>query len=520
MTGMLTLAALQPIDWTIVAGYALIVVLLVTRFRGDSSDEDYYLAGRKMPAWAAGMSFLATGFSATWFVGSPQWTYDGDFRPLMLFSGGVVATVVVAAVLLPIHYQVGAITVYGYIERRFGRAARRWLGLWFSLGALIGGGAALYVASIALSSLFFAPQDPATKTQLILFIAGIGLFGTLYTTIGGLRGVIWTDVLQLSVMIGVGVFSVFLLLWQIPASWSQLLEYWQNAPRAPAQPVGEGGGVNKLHLVDFSWRWADPMTIWAGLIGMALFNITGFGAGQGMGQRLLSCRTSRHAGAAVIGGYLLAIAVVAMFMLIGLLLFAYSDPRVMGEAAVRFSASQRAFGEFIVHHLPVGVSGLAVAGLLAAIMSSLDSGVSAISSSITGDLGLADQGTSTSGDRRHAARRVTVLVGLALTAAACLVAVVHNPSNQALLDFVLSLSSFTGAGVLGVFAAGLLTKRGNGRSVGLALLTGAGAVACLQPWVTRPVLGVVIAWPWWVGIGAIPAFVVCAVPSPASGASS
>ena len=125
MIGVFTLAALGPIDWTIVGGYALIVVLLVSRFRADATDEDYYLAGRKMPAWAAGMSFLATGFSATWFIGSPQWTFDGDFRPLMLFSGGVVATIVVAAFLLPIHYRVGAITVYGYIERRFGRSARR-----------------------------------------------------------------------------------------------------------------------------------------------------------------------------------------------------------------------------------------------------------------------------------------------------------------------------------------------------------------------------------------------------------
>lgn len=514
MIGAFALAALGPIDWAIVGGYALIVVLVVTRFRADATDEDYYLAGRKMPAWAAGMSFLATGFSATWFVGSPQWTFDGDLRPLMLFSGGVVATTVVAAFLLPIHYRVGAITVYGYIERRFGQTARRWLGLWFSLGALIGGGAALYVAAIALSSLFYEPQDPASKAQLVLMIVGIGLFGTLYTTIGGLRGVIWTDVLQLTVIIGVGVFSVFLLLWQIPASWNELLTYWRTAPPGPAQPIDDAGGMNKLHLVDFSWRWADPMTLWAGLIGMALFNITGFGAGQGMGQRLLSCRSAKHAGAAVIGGYLLAIVVVAMFMLIGLLLFAYSDPRIMGQSAARFSASERAFGEFIVHHLPVGMSGLAVAGLLAAIMSSLDSGVAAISSSITGDLRLAGQGTRTDGGRRHAARRVTVMVGLTLTLAACIVAAIHNPSNQALLDFVLGLSSFTGAGVLGVFAAGLLTKRGNSRSVALALLVGAAAVTALQPWVTRPLLGIVIAWPWWVGLGAVPAFIACAMPSP------
>jgi len=211
---------------------------------------------------------------------------------------------------------------------------------------------------------------------------------------------------------------------------------------------------------------------------------------------------------------------VAMFMLIGLLLFAYSDPRLMGPSAAQFSASERAFGEFIVHHLPVGVSGLAVAGLLAAIMSSLDSGVSAISSSITGDLGLAGQGAKTNGGRRHAARLVTVIVGATLILAACLIAAVHDPANQALLDFVLSLSSFTGAGVLGVFAAGLFTKRGNSRSVGLALLVGAAAVTCLQPWVTRPLLGVVIAWPWWVGLGAVPAFLVCALPSRGSSVSS
>ncbi|MBL4701930.1 MAG: hypothetical protein JKX85_11800 [Phycisphaeraceae bacterium] len=512
MTTIFTLSVMSEIDWIVVAGYAFVVVLLATRFRGDTTDENYYLAGHSIPAWASGMSFLATGFSATWFIGSPQWTFNGDFRPLMLFSGGIVAAVVVAIVLLPIHYRVGTITVYGYIEQRFGVLGRRWVGAWFSLGALIGGGAALYVASIALSSLFFNPQNPATSNQLILIIIGIGLFGTLYTSIGGLCGVIWTDVLQLLVIMGSGLFCVVLLMSAIPLSIPEMINYLRHAPSTPIAPLLEGENINKLRLVDWHWQWADPMTVWAGLIGMTLFNITGFGASQVMGQRLLACRSARDAGAAVIGGYLLAIVIVAMFMFIGLLLFMYSDPRVMGDAAGQFSSSDRAFSEFIVNHLPKGVSGLAVAGILAAVMSSLDSGVSAISSSITGDLGLAGRESQTQNGTRHAARLVTLIVGVCLTTIAVLIAAIHNPGNDALLDFVLSLSSFTGAGILGVFAAGLLTRRGNAHSVGLALLSGAATVFCLQPIITQPMFGVVIAWPWWVGIGSIPAFAVCIVP--------
>ena len=498
-----TLAVFGAIDWTIIGLYlALMLGIGAWSYRRgeDESPESFFLGGRRMPPWAVSLSVLATALSAATFVGAPAEAFSGNLSYLILNVGGVLAAVVVAFLFVPAFYEAGTVTIYGYLGQRIGPGAGTAASIAFLLGRLLASGARLFIAGIVFALMLYGDTElPQVLGAVLLF----GAVGTAYTAFGGIRAVIWTDAIQIVIVIGAAVLAAILLLKVIPAPLSAI---WQ------ALSVPEENGGSKLGLVDLSLDFSRPYTLWAALA-MTFFNVAAYGTDQDLAQRLLTCRGKWRGSWSLIGAILAGLPITLLFMLVGLLLWVfYSRPDLMGDAmpADPLADPRRVYPQFLLNHLPTGLAGLAMAGLFAASMSSLDSAINAMASSAVVDLGITRQG----GGRVHS-RAVVVVMGIGLTLAACGLALLQEQGEQTLLPFALSVMTFAYAGLLGVFLTALFTRRGSTRSVIAALFAGAGVVTVCRflPDLTKYFLGEPfrLAFPWWMVIGAVVSFGVCII---------
>jgi Na+/proline symporter len=299
------------------------------------------------------------------------------------------------------------------------------------------------------------------NAHLLGCVAALGTLALIYTSWGGIKAVIWTDALQAFVMVVAVVASIWVLVGQIGIAPSDL-----PSAIADADPTGD-----KLVLIDLSWDLTSPFTLWAVLLGMTLFNAAAFGTDQDLAQRLLTSRSAPRAAWSLVASSLLGTLVVGLFLCVGLLLFvrdAAGDAVVDGDTRDVYLA-------FILDDLPAGLRGLLIAGLFAAAMSSTDSALNAMSSSVVVDLGF---GKKDAGART--ARIVNALCGAALIVMACVFVLAEGGKSEGLIPFALGVMIYAYAGLLGVFASTLLLGRGNGTTILLALVLGAVTVAVLQ----------------------------------------
>jgi solute:Na+ symporter, SSS family len=468
-----TLATFGAADWAVVAAYWLAMIYIgVIAARKDQNTEEYFLGGRSLPTWALAMSIVVTSLSAATFLGAPDSAYLGDISYLILNLGGFIAVFVVAILFVPRLYRAGTVTIYGYLDQRFGPGARIAVSSTFLFGRMLASGARLFMAGIPLCLLMFGAKDPA-RWQLILAICLIGLIGTFYTTAGGIRAIVWIDVVQFFLVVGAVLVSIGLLLHKIPASVPQIAH-------ALAQP-GSGPAGSKLHLVDLSTDPARPYTLWAALFGALFLSMATYGVDHDFAQRFMVSKSVVRGGVSLILGQLLGVAVVVLFLAAGLLLWVYYRcPAVMGTALppeAPTGGTQAAYPFFIVHELPTVVSGLAIAGFFAMAQGSMDSALNALASSLVADLYFPLRqrlGYAVNPKQSVRAPKITVAaVGVAMTLFAIGCSFAYDARSKTLLDFALGVMPFAWAGMLGVFLTALLTRRGNTWSVLAALATGA-----------------------------------------------
>jgi Na+/proline symporter len=285
-------------------------------------------------------------------------------------------------------------------------------------------------------------------------------------------------------------WAFFSLYQKVPLTAAEMVDRLSNA----TAPTGES--VDKLQVFRFGFDLGDSFSIWA-IAPAMLFFLAIFTSSHGMTQRLLSCRSATHAGFGLVGGYLVGIVSVAMFMGIGLLAYLLNDPAIGGEAAGMFQNPDTVYPTYVRSFFPAGVAGLAVAGLIAAVMSSFDSSVAGVASSLRIDL-LGRHGEA------GAPWRTTLASGAVLTLFGLIAVTAYESDEAHLLDFVLGLGSFPLGALLGVFTCGVLTRRGTGTSATLALI--AGAAAWLVMW-----WGEWTAWPYWIAAATLASFTVCAL---------
>ena len=497
--------AFATIDWLVLAGYLLGVLALgawFARRQGGGGDEDYFLANRSMPLAAVTLSLVATSLSAATFVGAPSDAYAGNLTFLVLYLGNFAAVFVVAFVFVPRLYAAGGTTIYAHLGRRYGPAAQRAAGVTFVLGRLLASGARLFLAATPLWLLVFGRERDLgdARWELALCVVIVGVVGTLYTLLGGIRAVMWTDVVQIALVV-------------LAVAVTALVAY--NAVGLPFGDLfAKANDAEKLTTFDWSLDLSKPYTPWTALVGNLVFFAAVFGTDHDLAQRFLTAKSAKSGMISVVLSQVVGLVVVAGFMVLGLLLWAY----YLDHPAAPL-AGQPVFVVFMVDELPPVVAGLAVAGLFAAAQSSMDSATNAISASLIHDVIRPDAAAdgATYGRRTNpismaltdlfeavVPRLLTLGVGGLLTAFGVACCFAFDPAAPGgFLGFALGVMAYAVTGLMGVFLCAFFTRRGNGATVVAALLTGAAVTAA-----GRFVPGV--HWFWFVPIAVAASFAVCA----------
>lgn len=450
---------LTVLDGVVFAAYALAVLVIGwLAARSVRSADALYTGERRVPAWAIAVSVVATSVSGATFIGGPQQSYASDLTYLSASIASVLGAVLVAWLLLPKFYAAHATTVYEPIGARHGVFAQKSCAAAFLLGRLLASGSRLYIAAVPCSLIVFGDLEIG---HLLACVVALGAMALIYTSWGGIRAVIWTDSLQALVMVVAVVASIWVLVGQIGVAPSDL-----PGAIAKADPTGD-----KLVLIDLSRDLGSDFSLWAVLLGLTLFNAAAFGTDQDLAQRLLTSRSAPRAAWSLIAASLLGTLVVGLFLCVGLLLFV----RDASGGGVVEGDTRGVYLAFILDDLPTGLRGLLVAGLFAAAMSSTDSALNAMSSSVVVDLGF---GRKDAGART--ARVVNVLCGSALILVACVFVLAEGGKDGGLIPFALGVMIYAYAGLLGVFVSTLLLGRGSALSILCALVFSAGYVAALQ----------------------------------------
>ena len=502
-------ASLSVFDWSLVVLFLLGVGAVGFRAsRHQSTTRDYFLGGRSIPWWAASLSIIATETSAVTFIGVPAAAFAGDWTLLQLFTGFAIGRVFLALVFVKAFYKREYITVYGLLAERFGERTRLLSALLFLSGRVVASAVRLYAGCLAVK---VALGTDSIETVIIV----LGLFGAAFTLTGGIKAVVWTDViLGITLLAGCLVSSAWMLA-AFPSEAGSIFDL--------------EGIAAKLSLVRLDTSIADAGGLFAGLLGGMVLTLATHGTDQDIAQRMLTCRDARGGQLSVLGSAVLILPLIALFLALGTLLWAWHQT---GAAGYNIPQDlNELFPLFIVTDLPPGLAGLVMAGLLAAALSSFTSVLNALSATTVSDVykPLARKG----GERPDThymklSRLATFLWALLLIGLA--IAFVGSQDN--IVKISLKVLTYFYGGLLGAFLLAILTDRGSGLSVMAGMLASVPMVLLLQlrqftknpetaPGLLQDVLGELsegtrdtilslpnIAWPWWIIIGTLTSFLI------------
>ncbi len=496
-------------DWAVLGGYVLILALAgwLSTKRGMSSREDYFLAGHHAPTWLVAVSVLSTVQSAATFLGVPDYSYRGDYTYLGGVLAALLAAWLVANWLMPRFYALRVTTVYELLETRFDARARRAAGLMYLVGRILASGARLYLAAIAVSMILFLDIAPG---HIIIAALLLLVFGLVFTFMGGLNSIIWSDLVQVVLYVGAALLVALFLWHSLPLTLPEAIDALRHAP----------DGKNKLALVDPTFDLSAPFGLFAVLTGVMLLNLGSSGLDQDITQRLLACEDAKKGARALYVSVWVSLPVILLFLVIGSLLHLHYDrPDLMisaGVAAPTFDGEKiTVFMRFILTELPPGLRGLVTVGVIAA--AAINSGLISMASVLVNDLYRPWSERHGGHSETHyvrAGRIASVVLGLALFGMAVLSYYWQRYSDSSLLEFVLGVMAFAYSGLIGVYAVALFSTRGSSGSVIAAFIGGFVTVLAFQPYVIDslhlPLAMKGVAFPWQLVLGTIVAAVICA----------
>ncbi len=449
--------------------------------RRQETAGDYFLGARNLPAWAILLSIVATETSALTVISVPGIGARGDLTFLQLAFGFAVGRTGVAFWLLPGYFRGDQETAYARLESRFGVTTRRLVSVVFLITRFLGDGVRIFAGAIPLALV--------TGWSIPLAILAMGGATLVYTYFGGLKAVVWADVVQLAVYLAGGLAA--------------LLIAWSLAGGA-AHALGAAAAAGKLKLLQPEFDLGVTYSLAGGLIGGAMLSAASHGTDQLIVQRLLATRSLRDAQTALIGSGIVVILQFLLFLLIGSAIWA------SGRAPETLAADQ-IFPQFIIEHLPTGLSGLVVAGILAAAMSTISSSINALASSMTHDLYVGVTGRRDPTHLLQVGRFFSVLWGLSLIGGALFFYYYARGNDTPIVVLALSIASVTYGPLLGTYALAGRWSRAQGRDVvGAVALTvavmlvvvfaGRLSTAAGLSWLAP--LGR-LAWPWYVPLGTL-----------------
>ena len=474
------------LDLVVLAAYMVGVTALGIRLgRGQKSARDYFVASQQIPWWAVLFSVVATETSALTFISIPGLAYTTDMTFLQVAVGYLLGRIVISAMLLPRYVDGKLVTAYALLEQRFGLATRRLASVTFMFTRAFGDSVRVFATAIPVA-LIIGPIVPSQWVAPMSILI-LGAFTLVYTYEGGMRAVVWTDVLQTGVYMFGALMAVYLIGQGVDGGWSAVFS--------------QAAEAGKLKLVDTYTGLDRPHTLWAGVIGGAFLSMASHGADQLIVQRLLASNNLRDARRALIGSGIAVIVQFAIFLVIGIGLYAYYQGR-------QFAASDQIFPTFIIEVMPPGVTGLVVAAILAAAMSTVSGSINSLSAATTHDIWMplrktpVDEATGFRMGRIFTIFWAFVLIGGAL---------LYKEQGTPVVVVALSIASFTYGGLLGGFFLAVLWQRARqidaivGMSAGIIVMTFVVFAARISD--TWPVMAPAlapfarIAWPWYVLIG-------------------
>ncbi len=469
------------IDYVIVVAY-LIGVALLGVFSGGklTTSRDYFLGSKEIPWWAVCFAIVATETSTLTFISIPGLAYATNLNFLQVTFGYLLGRIVVSFVLLPAYAKGELLTAYQLLAQRFGPAMRNLTSVTFMITRVLADGVRLFATAIPLAILLKGWQSftgVPNETVYVVSILILAAMTLVYTFIGGVRAVIWTDVVQMFIYLAGAIGALFVLWNGIPSGGFQI-------------PPGKFSILNTG--LDLSWNAfiASPYTLPASLVGGAFLSMASHGTDQIIVQRLLTVKTLKGSRSALIGSGIVVIIQFAIFLAIGLLLYAYYGGVSVGELGLL--KADEIFPKFIIEKMPSGLSGIIIAGLLAAAMSTLSGSVNSLASATMSDIYTPYFGRSNSDAKDLLLSRLFTLLWCGVLVGVAIFFI--SNTSKALVELALSIASVTYGGLLGAFLLGVLFKKPGQRDAMAGFLTGIAAMAVLF-FTTN------IAWTWFTFIG-------------------
>ena len=473
LSGPFSLAAMQTLDWVVAALYmAGVVGLGMWLGRRQAGASDYFLGRHGLPWWAILVSVVATETSALTVISIPGIGFRGDLTFLQLTVGYLLGRIGVAWLLLPGYFRGETQTAYQVLGARWGLPAQRAASAVFMVTRTLGDSVRLFATAIPLAVI--------TGWSYPASILALGTATVLYTYTGGLRAVVWVDVVQWFVYVLAGIAALVVGL--------------QLAPGA----LAAAGAAGKLHVLDFRLSLTQPYTFAAAVIGGALLSSASHGTDHLIVQRLLATRALRDARLAIIGSGIVVMAQFALFLLVGTVLWsAFPDGHAL--------AGDEVFPRFATTHLSGGLAGLVVAGILAAAMSTIASSVNSLASAATHDYYAPVAARTDEEHLLRVGRVFTLLWAVVLVGGALLFRQRETP----VVVVALSIASLTYGALLGTF---VLARFARVRQRDAILALGGGTLAMAVVVFAGPLSAAVgrlawldalarLGWPWYVPVG-------------------
>jgi Na+/proline symporter len=509
------------IDWLLLVSFLIYTVWDGSR-RGAKSDniDDFFLANRSMPWWAMGLSVMATQASAITFIGTTGQAYVEDMRFVQMYLAIPFAMIVICMFLVPYFHKLRNFTAYEVLEERFGLSTRLFTSFLFLISRGLAVGTLIAAPSYVLALLL---NLPLSTTILI-----IGLLATFYTMIGGISGVISTDVKQMTIMIGALAFCFYWIYHLLPN------EVGFN------EALFLAGSLDKLTALDLSFDISEKYNVWSGVIAAFFLMLSYFGTDQTQVQRYLTARSSDDAKHSLLLSAYAKVPMQFFVLLLGVMLYVfyifgpapmtfravepdtqqqeviqegeqlqeeYAEAHMQRrssalqllenrneEAAETFRESDRRINDlrqqelerqervtgsslndtnyilpwFILNEIPIGIIGLIVAGIFAAALSSIDSELNALSTVFIVDwYKRLDPGEREEGWYLKSSRLATLFWGGLATLAALALG-----ETNAIIELVNQIGSYFYGSILGVFVLLLWVKRANGFGALSGLVSG------------------------------------------------
>jgi solute:Na+ symporter, SSS family len=493
---------MKALDLIIIFGYLIGIVLFGTWFsRKQKTTRDYFLGGRSVPWWAVAFSIVATETSTITFISVPGIAFarGGNFQFLQLVFGYLLGRVVISLLFIPAYFRGELLTVYQLLDQRFGGKIKMIAASLFVVMRNIADGIRLLLTAIVLAAVY-ATFQPDANAEIIIIgsVVLLGVAMMIFTYFGGMEAVIWVEVVQLGIYIAGTIAAAVVLINSI------------NGGLATASTLATQFG--KYSLFDFTFDQTRVYTFWAGLIGGCFLTMSTHGTDQYLVQRYLCTDRARSAVVALMTSGAIVLAQFIGFLFIGVLLFAFYQPftdpgyAIAASTAFPFTGGDRVFPDFITKHMPTGLSGLVVAAIFAAAMSS---SLNAIAATVVNDLYKPFRPARSDKHYLKVSHVLTLIWGVVQIGVA--LAVRNQPGSA--LSMALSIASLINGPILGVFLVGTLLKRVSQPPALIGMLVSLGSMIYVF-------LATKIAWTWYAFLGSLITFVVAWAASFAFSASS